>query len=370
MNRDAHYYAILAFCRACGFTKDSAYQVAYASQFVDDAVINHITVNGPIPVDCDEVDNIPCFFNMATCHSYFKMKTFNYEAMVGNTAAFHFVPGCKGENFTRKLRCNEESPVIKDLLTDTLGDSDLIKLGIVLHAYADTFSHQGFSGILSKVNDIRDCKTETKFPLGIIDQIIKFFRWLDRDKYERMLDSVFAYGHAQAMEYPDIPYLTWEYKYDFSDEFKGLYKSSDPIDNKARYTRAFQEIKKHLESYLRNHPEYADKNVKFENFDILFKTLVTKDTERNREINWQKLLVQQGLFHETDSEFLIYDNEKWLQEAFADFDPAKFHERKVEQVRLLQTFPISKWFRFYQAVKWYKERFYSCCSKYGLDIPG
>ncbi|MBW2005917.1 MAG: hypothetical protein JRI72_15210, partial [Deltaproteobacteria bacterium] len=40
MKIDAHYYAVLAFARAIGFDKDSAYQVAYASQFVDDAKIN------------------------------------------------------------------------------------------------------------------------------------------------------------------------------------------------------------------------------------------------------------------------------------------------------------------------------------------
>jgi hypothetical protein len=37
MKIDAHYYAVLGFCRACGFGKASAYDIAYASQFVDDA---------------------------------------------------------------------------------------------------------------------------------------------------------------------------------------------------------------------------------------------------------------------------------------------------------------------------------------------
>ena len=47
------------------------------------------------------------------------------------------------------MRCKEESHVIKDIVNEALGQNDLIKLGIVLHAYADTFVHQGFSGILS-----------------------------------------------------------------------------------------------------------------------------------------------------------------------------------------------------------------------------
>ena len=39
MKIDAHYYALLAFCRACGFDKESACTIAHASQFVDDAKI-------------------------------------------------------------------------------------------------------------------------------------------------------------------------------------------------------------------------------------------------------------------------------------------------------------------------------------------
>ncbi len=46
MKVDAHYYAVLAFCRACGFSKGSVHKVAYASQFVDDAKINHIVIRG------------------------------------------------------------------------------------------------------------------------------------------------------------------------------------------------------------------------------------------------------------------------------------------------------------------------------------
>ena len=185
MNRDAHYYAILAFCRACGFKKNSAHVIAYASQFVDDAKINLIFFNrSSLIFEHDIVENRPALFNMATCHSYFRIKTFNYEAMVNNTCAFHFVPGCKGENFTKKLRCKEESPVILDLLNDVSLEDDLIKLGIVLHTYADTFSHQGFSGMLSKVNDIKNCKLRNKVYLGLLDRILHIFKQFSLMKHK------------------------------------------------------------------------------------------------------------------------------------------------------------------------------------------
>jgi len=123
MQIDAHYYGVLAFARAVGFKKEYAHIVAYASQFVDDAKINHIILNKqPDSVSYEMISDEPSYFNMATCHSYFKLNTFNYEAMTNNTTAFHFVPGCKGENFAKKLRCSEESPIILDILGEVEED--------------------------------------------------------------------------------------------------------------------------------------------------------------------------------------------------------------------------------------------------------
>lgn len=369
IKKDAHYYAILAFCRACGFKKEAAYQVAYASQFVDDAKINHIVLKENTHLEHDRIDNKPSFFNMATCHSYFRIKTFNYEAMINNTTAFHFVPGCKGENFSRKLRCAKESPVILDLLQEVLQEDDLIKLGIILHVYADSYSHQGFSGILSKVNDIKECKVKTKGLPVFFDRVIQLLKRLDRNRYETFFDSAIpAYGHGQALDYPDRPYLTWSYQYDYSDEFRGSYKRVE-INNPKRYKQAFTKIQKHLKAYLENHPQYRDTEIGFQDFDILMDALVAKTTDGSRERNWRKLLTVQGLFGIGDSDWITYDDTRWLREAFANFESKKFHERKVEEVELADGFANCHWYRFYLAVKWYKSRFFQYCIKYQLDIP-
>lgn len=370
MKRDAHYYAILALCRACGFNKESAHVIAYASQFVDDAKINLMYLNdSSLTIEHDIIENRPVFFNMATCHSYFRIKTFNYEAMVNNTSAFHFVPGCKGENFTKKLRCKEESPVILDILNDVLIEDDLIKLGIVLHAYADTFSHQGFSGMLSKVNDIKNCEVKSKVYLGLLDRILYIFKLFSQKKYENYFDHIMpAYGHGQAMDFPDIPYLVWSYEYDYSDEFNGSYKRVE-IDNRERYKRAFNSIRKHLENYLIKHNQYFDSNLRFENFDILMDTLVSAGKDRKREKNWIRLLIERGLFNKDDLDLIIYEENKWLKEAFSNFDRKVFDNREVEGVQLADNFMNSYWYHFYLSVKWYKKRFFQYCSKYQLNIP-
>jgi len=371
LQRDAHYYAILAFCRACGFNKESAYVIAYASQFVDDAKINLMFLNNTSDIiEHDIVGNKPAFFNMATCHSYFRIKTFNYEAMVNNTIAFHFVPGCQGENFTKKLRCKEEAPIILDILEDVFIEDDLIKLGIILHAYADSYTHQGFSGMLSKVNDIKNCEAKNKVNLGLFYKILNYFAQFSRKQYEKLFDRIMpAYGHGQALEFPDIPYLVWSYEYDDSDEFNGSYLKVQ-IDNKARFKRAFNNIRKHLENYLIKHPQYFDSELRFDNFDLLINTLVSEDFQDNkREMNWKGLLIEQGLFNNADLDSIIYDENKWLKEAFSNFDQEVFDNRTVEGVQLADNFLNSNWYYFYLAVKWYKIKFFEYCTKYQLNIP-
>jgi len=371
LQRDGHYYAVLAFCRACGFKKDSAQVIAHASQFVDDAKINRMFLTQKSDViDHDFIEDKPELFNMATCHSYFRLNTFNYEAMVNNTIAFHFVPGCQGESFTKRLRCKEEGPIILDLLNDALAEDNLITLGMVLHAYADSYTHQGFSGMLSKVNDINNCKANTKGNLGLLYRMHNFLEQFGRKKYDKLFDEIMpAYGHGQALEFPDIPYLAWSYEYDDSDEFKGCYKKVE-VDNKDRYKRAFNNIRKHLENYLINHDQFLDRDLNFKHFDRLMETLALEDFSHDkREENWKRLLIVQGLFDINDLDSIIYDQNKWLKEAFRNFDPKVFDNRIVEDVQLADDFLNSNWYRYYLSVKWYKERFFKYCTKYQLNIP-
>ena len=270
----------------------------------------------------------------------------------------------------KKLRCSEASPVIVDILNKTLEEDDLVKLGMILHPFADSFSHQGFSGLLSKVNDIKDCNPVpgSNIPWGWFDRIRKAAKWIFKDKFDKKFDSLMpAYGHGQAIDYPDLPYLTWSYQYDYSYQFSDSYKFSGELDNKERYKRAFEKIKKHLEDYLKKHSQYKDEDVDFQDFEILFNALLVKKTDEGREKNWRKILISKGLFEKNDYE-LYYKKNKWIKDAFANFEEKKFDSRKVEGAELTSKFSDSSWYHYYLAVKWYKEQFFNSCSKFGLDI--
>lgn len=374
MKIDAHYYGILAFSRACGFTKEAAGTLAYASQYVDDAKINHMVLRKePKGVESETINGKPAFYNMATCHSYTRIGTFNYDSMTGNTCAFHFVPGCDGKNFTRKLRCKERSPIIEAILAEAKKSNDLVRFGMVLHAYADTFSHAGFSGLLSKVNCIENLQATLSTPL-IPSHLLK--RWIMQFRtsrsgeiMDRFLHAIVpSYGHGQALTYPDLPHLKWSYHYDYSDNFSSTFKRSK-IDNTKRFRDAFTAIQGHLTDYLETHPQHKEPNGGLNDFTPLHKTLVAEVRSDARRIkNWRATMIRLGLFNASDKE-LRYNRFAWLEEAFSNFSKRTYDRRKVEGAVAGPNFAQTNWYQFYKAVHWYKKHFFRLAEEHGVTIP-
>jgi len=370
MKKDAHYFAVLAFARATGFKKETAQTIAFASQFVDDAKINFIELKNEnlYNFQHDIINEKQSLYGMSTCHSYFRIKTLNYSSMINNTCAFHFVSGCNGKNFIRKLRCKEESPIIVKIMEEALKENDLVKFGLVLHPYADTFSHQGFSGLLSKVNDVKYVKAHTDVYDVLSDKIASIGKKISPAKFDEIFDKLMpTYGHGQVLEYPDLPYLEWSYRYEFTDEHTLTYKFSKPIDNKKRFVRAFQNIKLFLEKFLARYPEFKENNMNFNNFDLLYNILVQEKSDKNRIINWRKKMIKYNLFKKGDKE-LYYDKNLWLKIAFKNFDNKKFNNRKIKSIDINTEFSNSNWYKFYKAVIWYKEKFFKYSKEQGLNI--
>ncbi len=98
-------------------------------------------------------------------------------------------------------------------------------------------------------------------------------------------------------------------------------------------------------------------------------TLVSEGKDKKKETNWKRLLIEQGLFNKDDLDLITYKDDKWLKEAFSNYDRKVFDNRKVVGVYLADNFLSSNWYRFYLSVKWYKKRFFEYCTKYQLNIP-
>ena len=373
MKKDAHYYALLAMSRSVGIEKETAHKIAYASQFVDDAKVNKITLAADNPSDLlsqlgDEI------INAATCHSYSDLSTYNYSSMTANTSAFHFVPGCEGRNFPKKMRCKKESKIIKSIVEEAVNSAEPIKLGITLHAYADTFSHQGFSGIASKVNDVEGVRENNKIP-SEISELIKEKSWkqigtrilplVSEQKRDKVVP---AYGHGQVYSYPDIPYLEWRYEYDATDNFSSQYQVSRVKNNK-RFIEAFKKIKDILQKFLENNGQYRDNAIVEVDYEEFNSILTARKVEEERIADWKDFMLTKGLLSSSDQNIIEYDHNIWLKEAFKDFINCDFERRIVNDVHLADDFLQSNWYQYYQGIQWYKQLFFKAAEKNGLSIP-
>ena len=204
-----HYYTIKILAYYAGFNEDIAQLIAYASQYVDDCdkhkPVTLKTTNLPEWVRLSDRYNSKNNSFDPTCTSHKKVwniitllkKDTQYKVFV----PFHFIP-----NKRIVLKTNDlDFLTIKngDLIQEYISTIDLhitnenaIKLGIALHAYADTWAHQGFCGIHSKYNDLKQ---------------VEVFR--DNSWSSKKMGFIPDIGHGEAGSFPDITKAKWRYKY-------------------------------------------------------------------------------------------------------------------------------------------------------------
>jgi hypothetical protein len=364
----SHYYAMLAFARVLGYNKQAAETIAYVSQYVDDALADFITVKQiSKDIEFDVINNQNVLSDMATCQDYARVKTLTFTSMIRNTAAFHYVPKCKGSTFAKKMRCGENSPVIREIMEKSFKEDNLVKFGMLLHIYADTYSHQGFSGIFSEVNDISNVVLYNRLYIGWIEKIIIAVRKLFKPTFERLFDYFIpVYGHSQALIIPDETYVEWSYQYDSGGWVGGMTGHSGRIKNSERYILAFENVCTYLKRYLKTYKKYAEEP-KDNLLKECFRILVLPASRKNKIRMWQEFYVQSGLYEKNDRA-MSYDAERWMKAAFASYETKQFSERIIENAMLAENFKNTEWYTFYKSVRWYKKEFLSVCKKFGLSI--
>jgi hypothetical protein len=227
---DGHYYLTRVLAEKAGFSPQDAQTIAYADQFVDDAVgFARIKISGKIMPYLDGVytrqgDSGGIFDPATTAHensTYFAGP--RQYAQRRTYIPFHFLPprayrGAGDGDYSYRTQPNGE--LARGLVNAALSDitraaalpeaeraltrtRELIGLGIALHSYADTWSHQQFSGRFSAEEN------------GLDDVHVKrdgeWVRQADPhgDELKNFIGT--PIGHARAGINPDKSYLEWKY---------------------------------------------------------------------------------------------------------------------------------------------------------------
>lgn len=241
MQIDFHHAVTYVVARLAGFSKKEASVIAYAAQYVDDASNSGvIKFEGGI-----------CYSRISSAHHLVDARNFRELANLQVWIPFHFLPGNGGAKsgkstdgpFIEKLRCTPDSFVAKEMIASCNADHDLPyalhRLGITMHVYADTFAHQGFTGVCHEINDVSELQGK---------QVTKK-RW-QRFK-ERFLsgfiETVLPLGHGAVLTYPDLPFAQWGFKNEWLDRHN---RSSEGVrDNLPLFMRAVDNMYRVLADY-------------------------------------------------------------------------------------------------------------------------
>jgi len=230
MQIDFHHAVTYVAARLAGFDHSDANIIAWSAQYVDDA-----TEEGYIAFT-----NRGMYYHIASAHKMLDYRNLDELANHRAWIPFHFLPGNAGLpvgagddiDFTQRVICRPNSFVARDMIDECIQRKDempysLHQLGIAMHVYADTWAHQGFSGIshrLNRVSDLRD--PENKPFRKMIRHINDYYSRWSRIKNRvmeslgfdpeasatRLINDFLPLGHGAALSLPDKPYLVWRYR--------------------------------------------------------------------------------------------------------------------------------------------------------------
>jgi hypothetical protein len=264
VQRDFHHAATYAIARCAGFEPRDAATVAYASQYVDDA----------IHAGAVKFSNGAMYQRISSAHRMLDYR--NFEALEDHLAwvPFHFLPGNGGRprgqdpegSFIRKLVCLPDSPVAHDMIAAVIRHKDdrhaLHRLGITMHTYADTWAHQGFAGVRHQINHathITDHNGVHDHPF--MEKVKNFF-----------VDIVLPLGHGTVLGHPDRPYLKWGYTNGLGEKIER--------DNPRDFLEASDKMCQAMQRFLAGDIAYPAKGLNGDDkavFSRLFNTVRDED---------------------------------------------------------------------------------------------
>lgn len=225
MQIDFHHTVTYLMARLAGFPHEEAAIIGHSAQYVDDA-----TGQGPI-----YFNNKAMYDRICSAHKMLDYRNFRILANHHVWIPFHFLPSGESrgerpgstEDFLDRLVCRPNSAVAQDLVATCIRDQHepwiLHRLGICMHAYADTWAHQGFLGIDSPRNEVNDILDFS----GLSDAqknkyVARYFRgswweiaWSRITSW--LVEEISPVGHGAVLSFPDRPYLQWRYR-DWRDQ--------------------------------------------------------------------------------------------------------------------------------------------------------
>ncbi|MDY6881650.1 MAG: DUF6765 family protein [Thermodesulfobacteriota bacterium] len=294
MEKDFHYHLIYSIVKMTEF--HDAEIIAYASQFVDDNNEGFFSIDGtktsfPEKIEAGGGHYYPIMTQSLSPRS---LDTYVQKYVY---VPFHFLPGDNNIEINgkkNKLSTTPNSQNAKTLMGSALNSDNPYRLGIALHTYADTWSHQNFTGLQEAWNSV--------------------YPWYN--VFKSVAPNI---GHAEAGHLPDVISDTW------TD-----HRLNKKINNQNRAFEATGEIYKALRGKSRSGPLWSE--VKRDYRTIIKAPGYDKRIER----------INNFLLDNNMGSVPKYSENTWIDEALDKTD---------EKIVMRPGFETTHWYRFHQAAK-------------------
>ena len=309
MHRDFHYYLIYAIAVKAGISPSNAKILAYASQFVDDnnehqfirldpgrrssrgtrlyGRTRDVVVTFP-PVVYVEDESFRTIMTQS-----FSINSFDPLAQRYVYLPFHFLPGVRPVTLggrANRYATVANSGIAKRVLEEALANRNLYRIGIALHTYADTWSHQNFSAFGESWNS-----------LGRI-----------------LRPNI---GHADASHDPDK----------IDNEWRDRRLPTQDVDNRQRAMDAIQAIYQALAKFAGTAQSWSNVEATFHSLVYDIKTPETREREINEKFG---------------SGSLLYEKDEWTRDLIRRDRHGRYIITKSKA-----EFRQTHWYRFQGAAK-------------------
>ncbi len=349
MQVDFHYYGILFILLSVGVPLKEAKTISYFSQYVDDSR------EGRRKEILFKDKSVIYFEPIRTAHNGFE--SLGVEVQEKIYYPFHFVPSLVGDSideiFTTKSI--KESRFYELFLNHLKESPTPQRLGVLLHPFMDTFSHEGFSGQWSWTNSISSIN----------------YIPIDKNHVKNLLNRIKFYtkkplyinappiGHAQAGKFPDLPYLFWKYrkKYEKNSEIK--------VTNPERFKNSILEVYEFINVY--SHYKNYKKLISIDDvLEVSEKIIFTSGGIKERVTLWKRAIYEK---------FNIEKNISYSEDfIFTNICPSKtfYSSEWISAWSTKEEFFSSDFFKFHkEALLWRKSfynEFYRLKEKYSLPV--
>lgn len=279
MDIEFHYYIVYLIAARAGFEPSDSYKIAYSSQFVDNNVISYK-------------------INSKTSEAYKNHISQTCNILKPNKKLFriyplfHFIPGnvLKGDN--RKdgklhyLNTTPGSENAEKIFDAALNSKNLYRIGIACHAYADTWSHQNYTGYLEEFNAKKE---------GPMTGLFHAFRYIWGWR---------LIGHAGFDHKPDKVNGEW-------NDCR-LLRTKEKRNNNTIFLEATGKIFEKL--YKAKYPDFSNEDMVAEKENLLMdiRKAIKDESPDQRRKNYRELSMQEVYGKEKIRE---YDSYEWMSEA-------------------------------------------------------